>query len=115
MEAWNRSIPRIPTYTRSIGRALRLEFCSARYHVTSRGDRGERIYENDEEHERFLEILGRVVPAINWICHACWLMDDHNAEALAPLAGTRPERVAAQWKLVRVALGLRRIRSLNAP
>ncbi|MCB1913012.1 MAG: hypothetical protein H6948_09700 [Zoogloeaceae bacterium] len=83
--------------------------------MTSRGDRGERIYENDEEHERFLEILGRVVPAINWICHACWLMDDHNAEALAPLAGTRPERVAAQWKLVRVALGLRRIRSLNAP
>ena len=60
-----------------MSRPLRLEFCGALYHVTSRGDRGETIYEDDEDRERFLQILGRVVRDFNWICHAYCLMDNH--------------------------------------
>ena len=60
-----------------MSRPLRLEFCGALYHVTSRGDRREAIYEDDEDRERFLEILGRVVAEFNWICHAYCLMGNH--------------------------------------
>ena len=60
-----------------MSRPLRLEFCGALYHVTSRGDRREAIYEDDEDRERFLQILGRVVLDFNWICHAYCLMDNH--------------------------------------
>ena len=45
--------------------ASRPEFCAAWYDVSSRGDRGEGIYEYDEGRERFLEILARVVPVVN--------------------------------------------------
>ncbi len=38
-------------------KALRLEFPNALYHVTSRGDRRENIFEDDDDRLRFLEIL----------------------------------------------------------
>ncbi|MCB1887163.1 MAG: transposase [Rhodocyclaceae bacterium] len=60
-----------------MSRPLRLEFCGALYHVTSRGDRREDIYDDDEDRERFLEILGGVVSDFNWVCHAYCLMDNH--------------------------------------
>ncbi|MDP1550476.1 MAG: hypothetical protein Q8L97_10005 [Nitrosomonas sp.] len=41
-------------------RPLRLESPNALYHVTSRGDRRETIFEDDDR-LRFLEILGMVV------------------------------------------------------
>jgi len=37
---------------------LRLEFPNALYHVASSEDRREDIYENDDDREKFLEILG---------------------------------------------------------
>ncbi len=40
-----------------MARPIRIEFCGALYHVTSRGDRREAIYEDDEDRSRFLEIL----------------------------------------------------------
>ena len=43
-----------------MGRPLRLVFRAALFHMASRGDRGEAIYEDDEARERFLEIRGRV-------------------------------------------------------
>ena len=58
-------------------RPLRIEFEGALYHVTSRGDRQEPIYEDDLDRERFLEILGEVVRVRNWICHAFCLMGNH--------------------------------------
>jgi hypothetical protein len=36
---------------------LRIEFAGALYHVTSRGDRREAIYEDDEDRETFLGVL----------------------------------------------------------
>lgn len=51
-----------------MARPIRIEFCGALYHVTSRGDRREAIYEDDEDRSRFLEILSQVVSDANWVC-----------------------------------------------
>ena len=60
-----------------MSRPLRLEFPNALYHVTSRGDRREAIFEDDDDRVRFLEILGMVVSDFNWLCHGYCLMDNH--------------------------------------
>ncbi len=60
-----------------MARPLRLEFPNALYHVTSRGDRREDIYENDEDRIIFLNILGKVVTDFNWLCHSYCLMSNH--------------------------------------
>ena len=60
-----------------MSRPLRLEFSGALYHVTSRGDRREPIYEDDEDRALFLETLGRVVVDFNWVCHGYCLMSNH--------------------------------------
>ena len=39
-------------------RPLRLEFVGALYHVTSRGDRREDIFEDDEDRQAFLQSAG---------------------------------------------------------
>ncbi len=44
-----------------MARPLRIEFPGALYHVTSRGDGQETIYEDDEDRRPYLEILGDVV------------------------------------------------------
>ena len=44
-----------------MARPLRLEFPNALYHVTSRGDRREDIYEDDVDREIFLQTLGNVI------------------------------------------------------
>ena len=44
-----------------MARPLRIEFAGALYHITSRGDRREAIFEDDEDRERFLAGLGEVV------------------------------------------------------
>ena len=56
---------------------LRIEFAGALYHVTSRGDRREAIYEDDEDRETFLGVLAEVVGRYNWVCHAYCLMTNH--------------------------------------
>lgn len=60
-----------------MSRPIRIEFSGAPYHVTSRGDRREAIYEEDADRERFLEVFGQVVEDFNWICHAYCLMTNH--------------------------------------
>ena len=60
-----------------MSRPLRIEYEGAHYHVTTRGDRRERIYDDDRDRERFLELLGRVVEDFNWLCYAYCLMDNH--------------------------------------
>jgi putative transposase len=58
-------------------RLLRIEFAGALYHVTSRGDRQEAIFEDDEDREAFLSILVEVVERYKWICQAFCLMTNH--------------------------------------
>ncbi|EXJ17000.1 hypothetical protein D779_1823 [Imhoffiella purpurea] len=47
------------------------------YHITSRGDRREPIYEDDDDREAFLRVLAEVVERFNWLCHAYCLMTNH--------------------------------------
>jgi putative transposase len=60
-----------------MSRPLRIEFPDALYHVTSRGDRREDIFEDDEDRLAFLLALGQVVAQFNWLCYAWCLMDNH--------------------------------------
>ena len=60
-----------------MARPLRLEFSGALYHVTSRGNRQEAIYETDTDRENFLTILSEVCKRYHWLCHAYCLMDNH--------------------------------------
>ena len=53
-----------------MARPLRIEFAGALYHVTSRGDRREPIFEDDEDRVKFLGVLAEVVNRFNWLCHA---------------------------------------------
>ncbi len=61
----------------TMARPLRLEFPNALYHITSRGDRREDIYEDDEDRIIFLTLLGKVVTDYNWLCHGYCLMNNH--------------------------------------
>jgi len=60
-----------------MARPIRLEFAGALYHVTSRGDRREDIFESDSDRRLFLTVLGDVCDRYNWVCHAYCLMDNH--------------------------------------
>jgi REP element-mobilizing transposase RayT len=60
-----------------MARPLRLEFTGALYHVTSRGDRQEEIYEVDGDRKAFLSVLESVCETYNWVCHAYCLMSNH--------------------------------------
>ena len=61
-----------------MARPLRIEFAGAFYHITSRGDRREAIYEDDEDREAFLNVLAEVIARYNWICHAFCLMTNQS-------------------------------------
>ncbi len=60
-----------------MSRPLRLEFPNALYHVTSRGDRQEAIYEGDDDRRLFYEVLKGVYERYRWRIHAYCLMDNH--------------------------------------
>lgn len=60
-----------------MARPLRIEFAGALYHVTSRGDRREAIFEDDADRVAFLATLAEVVERFNWLCHAYCLMSNH--------------------------------------
>lgn len=60
-----------------MARPIRIEFSGALYHVTSRGDRREAIYDDDADRACFLDVLGQVAADFNWICHAYCLMTNH--------------------------------------
>lgn len=60
-----------------MARPIRLEFAGALYHVTSRGDRREEIYEEDSDRQTFISLLDDICESYNWICHAYCLMGNH--------------------------------------
>ncbi|MBR9883446.1 MAG: transposase [Oceanospirillales bacterium] len=60
-----------------MARPLRLEFAGALYHITSRGNRREPIFETDDDRRSFLAVLDDVCETFNWICHAYCLMGNH--------------------------------------
>jgi len=60
-----------------MARPLRLEFADALYHVTSRGDRREDIYLDDDDRKLWLAVIGDVCARFNWIVHAYCQMTNH--------------------------------------
>jgi len=70
-----------------MARPLRIEFPGALYHVTSRGDRQETIYDDDEDRRTYLEILGDVVERFDWLCYAYCLMGNHYHLVIETLEG----------------------------
>jgi len=60
-----------------MARPLRIEFPGALYHVTSRGDRQEAIFVDDDDRHLFLRTLDEVVGRFDWLCHAYCLMTNH--------------------------------------
>jgi len=60
-----------------MARPLRIEFPGALYHVTSRGDRKEDIYDDDKDRYLFLSILENIIKQNNWHCYAYCLMTNH--------------------------------------
>ncbi len=60
-----------------MARPLRIEFSGALYHVTSRGDRREAIFDDDEDRAAFLDVLSEVITRYNWLCHAYCLITNH--------------------------------------
>jgi len=60
-----------------MSRPLRIEFPGAIYHVTSRGDRREPIFDNDVDRQAFLEITGTAFDRFDACALAYCLMDNH--------------------------------------
>jgi len=60
-----------------MARPLRIEFEGAVYHITSRGNAGKAIFQDDDDRELFLETVGKVVERFGWRCHAYCLMNNH--------------------------------------
>ncbi len=58
-------------------RPLRIEFPGAIYHVTSRGNARQKVFQDDEDREVFLSTLAWVIERFGWICHAYCLMGNH--------------------------------------
>lgn len=60
-----------------MARPLRIEFPGAVYHLTSRGNARQGIFEDDKDREAFLKLLCKVVRKYRWLCHAYCLMGNH--------------------------------------
>ena len=60
-----------------MARPLRLEFPGAIYHVTSRGDRREPIFEDDEDRDVFLAVVAQAMERFDAVALAYCLMDNH--------------------------------------
>jgi REP element-mobilizing transposase RayT len=60
-----------------MGRALRIEYEGAVYHVTNRGDGQEMIYREEEDWNAFLGIMGEVASQLGWRIYVYCLMGNH--------------------------------------
>jgi REP element-mobilizing transposase RayT len=60
-----------------MARPLRLEYAGAVYHVMARGHERCPIYRDDEDRQRFLEGLARVVEELRFVVHGYCLMTNH--------------------------------------
>lgn len=60
-----------------MSRPLRIEFAGAVYHVTSRGDRRERIFEDSDDRLIFLTVLAQALDRFDAQCLSYCLMGNH--------------------------------------
>ena len=83
-----------------MARPIRIEYDGAVYHITSRGNARKRIYKDDTDRLRFLDLLREVNQKYNWLCHAYCLMDNHYLNRLG-LSDIFPDQVKQQNKEAR--------------
>jgi len=60
-----------------MSRPLRIELAGGLYHVTSRGDRREAIYRDEQDRTDWLAVLGSVCARFHWRCHVYCEMTNH--------------------------------------
>ena len=60
-----------------MARPLRIEYAGATYHVTSRGDRREPIFIDDDDRRAFLDVLGQALARFDAAVLAYCLMGNH--------------------------------------
>lgn len=60
-----------------MSRPLRIEFPGAIYHVTSRGDRREPIFDDDQDREAFLDVVGTALDRFDSCALAYCQMGNH--------------------------------------
>jgi len=60
-----------------VARPLRIQVAGGTYHVTSRGNRRQAIYQDDDDRRQFLAFHDRVVQRYGWVLHAYCLMTNH--------------------------------------
>lgn len=60
-----------------MARPLRIEYPSALYHITSRGNAKQDIFLNDADRKLFLFLLNEVAKKYNWVYYAYCLMSNH--------------------------------------
>ena len=56
---------------------MRVQYFAAIYHVMSRGNRRERIFIEDQDRRKFLQMLGEACQKTGWQVHAYCLMGNH--------------------------------------
>ncbi len=61
----------------AMSRPLRIEFPGAVYHVTSRGDRREAIFDDDQDRHAFLSVIAQATERFDAAILAYCLMDNH--------------------------------------
>ena len=54
----------------AMARPLRIEYPGAVYHVTSRGNARNMIFNDDHDRSKFLKVFGTVLQNLRWLCHA---------------------------------------------
>jgi hypothetical protein len=65
-----------------MARSLRIEFAGALYHVTARGNAQQDFFLDDEDRQRFLGVLARVVSRFHLLLHGYSLSDIGRAVGL---------------------------------
>jgi putative transposase len=61
-----------------MARALRPNIAGGLYHITSRGVRRSRLFEDELDFRRFLALLRHIADDLGWLCHAYCQMPNHH-------------------------------------
>ncbi len=62
---------------KKMARPLRIQYPGAQYHIISRGNGGQNIFQDDKDYLIFLEELKKVIDDYNWISFGYCLMPNH--------------------------------------
>jgi len=60
-----------------MARPLRIQYPGAMYHIISRGIGRMTIFHNDNDRQKFIQFMERVIEKYNWLCHAYCSMGSH--------------------------------------